>query len=93
MVGHKILCQNLCIIVLSVFKLSCFKSYLGNSNQHCRINGVDSKMTSVEVGIPQGSCLVPLLVLIYLNDIPCIMTNFSVSMYVDETSIYHSAFR
>ena len=59
--------------------------------QCCRINGVDSNINDINVGVPQGSCLGPLLFLVYINDLPCIVKNSKVSMYADDTSIYHSS--
>ena len=43
----------------------------------------DRVQNDINVGAPQGSCLGPLLFLVYTNDPPC-------SMYADDTSIYHS---
>lgn len=88
-VDHEILCQKLAHYGVLSRELSWFKSYLANRKQYCRVNGVDSNMGSIEVGVPQGSCLGPLLFLVYINDLPCVIKNSKVSMYADDTSIYH----
>ena len=72
-------------------ELSWFKSYLSNRKQYCRINGVDSNINDINVDVPQGSCLGLLLFLVYINDLPCIVKNAKVSMYTDDTRIYHSS--
>ena len=88
-VDHEILCKKLAHYGVLGRELSWFKSYLANRRQYCRVNGVDSNMENIEVGVPQGSCLCPLLFLVYINDLPCIIKNSKVSMYADDTSLYH----
>ena len=64
-----------------------FKSYLFNRKQYCRAGGLDSNIGNIHVGIPQGSCLLPLLFLIYINDLPQVVKASTVSMYADDTSL------
>ena len=52
---------------------------------------MDSNVNDINVGVPQGSCLGPLLFLLYINDLPCIVKSSKVSVYADDTSIYHSS--
>ena len=89
-VDHEILCQKLEQYGVAGKELSWFKSYLCSRKQYCRINGVDSNVNDINVGVPQGSCLGPLLFRLYTNDLPCIVKSSKVSMYADDTSIYHS---
>ena len=72
-------------------ELSWFKSYLCSRKQYCRIDGVDSDVNDINLGVPQGSCLGPLLFLAYINDLPCIVESSKVSMYGGDKSIYHSS--
>ena len=70
---------------------SWFESYLSNRKQFCRFNGVDSKIGDIEVGAPQGSCLGPLLFLIYINDLPQAVQDSTVSMYADDTNLCYQS--
>ena len=45
-----------------------FNSYLTSIKQYFVINGHKSSLKTVHCGIPQGSCLGPLLFILYVND-------------------------
>ena len=90
-VDHEILCEKLQIYGVQQRELSWFKSYLSMRKQFCRVNGACSGLENVEVGVPQGSCLGPLLFLIYINDLPLAVRGSTVSMYADDTSLCHQA--
>ena len=64
-------------------------SYLVGRRQFCRVNGTDSQVNTVNIGVPQGSCLGPLLFLIYINDLPKVIENCTFAMYADDTGLYY----
>ena len=66
-----------------------FRSYLSNRKQFSRLNGVDSATREIKIGVPQGSCLGSLLFLIYISDLPRAVQNSKMSMFADDTCLYH----
>ena len=66
-------------------------SYLPNITQRVFFNGSLSNIIQLESGIPQGSCLGPLLFSIFTSDMPLILSKARVSIYVDDSTLYMSA--
>ena len=90
-VDHKILCQKLAHYGIHHRELSWLESYLSGRKQFCRVNGIDSDIGDLETGVPKGSCLRPLLFLIYINDLPWAIQDSVVSMYADDTSLCYQS--
>ena len=90
-VDHDILCKKLEHYGVQQRELSWFRSYLSNRKQLCRVNGVDSTVGEIEVGVPQGSRLGPLLLPIYIDDLPQVVQHSSVTTYTDATSPCHQS--
>ena len=44
---------------------------------------------NISCGVPQGSCLGPLLLLLFVNDMPYSLTKVKVNVYADDTSLIH----
>ena len=59
-------------------------NYLLNRKQHVYLNGVRSSLQPVNIGVPQGSILGPLLYLIYVNDFPNCL-ECTPSLYAEDT--------
>ena len=64
-----------------------FTSYLSGRKQFCYVNGIHSSFKSVNYGVPQGSCLGPLLFLTYINDLPLVIKNATPSIFADDTGL------
>ena len=86
-VDHDILLKKLLRYGNKGLEHSWFVSYLTNRRQFCKVNGAFSQLKNVTCGVPQGSCLGPLLFLIYIDDLPLALRNCKVTMYADDTSL------
>ena len=63
------------------------RDFLHNRKQRVVINAKPSDWVPVTSGIPQGSVLGPVLILIYVNDLPDIVSS-TVKLFADDTKIY-----
>ena len=70
--------------------LSLMESYLSNRKHYVAIDDVCSDSLVSSVGVPQGSCLGPLLFLIYTNDLNYLLNDTEPVLFADDTSIVHS---
>ena len=62
-------------------------SYLSNRNQFVSLNGCNSNLADVKCGVPQGSIQVPLLFLIYINDLHVVINYSEVHHFADDTNL------
>ena len=65
--------------------LNWFENYLDNHQQRVIING--KNWSQILAGVPQGSVLGPLLLLIYINNI-CDGIDSEIKLFADDTTVY-----
>ena len=92
-VDHSILLSKLSKYGVNDIELKWFESDLSNRHQCCYLNRARSKMREIKVDVPQGSCLGPLLFLIYINDLPLVLKHATPSIFADDTQMATSSYK
>ena len=89
--NHKILLGKLDSLGVSSQSLRWFKSYLSERKQSVVINGSVSDPRSIQLGVPQGSILGPLLFNIYINSLPNAINDAKMILYADDAVLLCAA--
>ena len=93
---HNVLYEKLERYGIRGLSLEWFKSYLTDRSLRVKCKTSDdgemtySELHSVQYGTPQGSCLGPLLFLIFTNDIHLHLQYTSCILFADDTTLYYS---
>ena len=88
--NHEILLGKLRHYGIRGRDLKWFRSFLTNRQQTVAFKDVESDVQQVEHGVPQGSPLSPLLLLIYINDLTQVLSSVRAIHYADDTILYIS---
>lgn len=90
-VDHKLLLKKLWAYGFRGSAVKYLRSYLANRTQHVFFNGSLSDPVFQICGVPQGSCLGPLLYSIFVNDLPDVLSKASMTVYADDSTGHVSA--
>jgi exonuclease III len=89
-INHKILLIKLAKYGIKEYELKWFESYLSNRSQVVLHNGSPSGKRFINIGVPQGTILGPILFLLYVNDLSNVITKAQINIFADDVVIYSS---
>ena len=89
-VNKEILIQKLERYGIRGNALKWFHSYLNGRTQKVKCLGDISDEKDIEMGVPQGSILGPLLFILFINDLPNISGKLKAIMFADDTTLFIS---
>ena len=84
---HDILLSKLEAYGIASKELMLLTSYLKGRRSSVVIGGVQSEYRLITHGVPKGSVLGPLLFIIFVNDLPNSVSQSTVDIYADDTTL------
>ena len=86
-VNHSIFIRKSYVYGFRGYILKWFESYLADRSQYVTYDGTNSDTPFLKCGVPQGSILGPLLIIIFTNDIFNVSELLSTVLYADDTCV------
>ena len=90
LIDHNLLLLKLKCYNFSDNAINWIKSYLNGRTSTVYINGAFSDPIEMTCGVPQGSCLGPLLFSLFVNDLPSVLTTADITSYADDSTPFQS---
>lgn len=87
--NHEILLRKLECYGIRGVANTVIKSYLTNRKQFVQIEDKRSSLAPINVGVPQGSNIGPLLFLLFINDLPRLNLNGKARLFADDTALFY----
>ena len=88
-VPHRRLLSKLAAYSIAGNLLTWIGAFLTGRRQQVSVRGCLSQWSPVTSGVPQGSVLGPLLFILYINDVPEVVSS-SIKIFADDTKVYRS---
>ena len=89
-VSHSCLLSKLAYYGICETELNCISDYLVNRMQYVAYNNDYSSLESVNLGVPQGFILGPLLFIVLVNEAYQCLNKCTMLMYADDTVLLYS---
>ena len=88
---HFLLVEKLKCYGFNSSALKWIRSYLSHRSQKVYLNGSLSTSRGLDCGVPQGSCLGPLLFSVYTNDLSWATKSATTVLFADDSTLYCAA--
>jgi hypothetical protein len=85
-INHQLLLIKLKFYNFDDSTIALIENYLSNRTMIVKLNGSLSKSAKLEIGVPQGSVLGPLLFIIFINDLIYLQLQSKLIMFADDTT-------